>query len=82
MASRTKTVTRVQRHVRRTWNVDPPGHKAILKWDRTLRETGSLLPHTGKHEKVSVNEETMKHVITAYLHTRDLQHKCPWVRCL
>ena len=50
----------MQLHVRRTWNVDPPGHKAILKWDRTLRETAFLPPQTGKHEKVSVNEETME----------------------
>ena len=60
-----KSVTRVLRRVRCTWNVDPPGHKAILKWDRTLRETGSLLPQTGKHAKMSVNEETIERVRTA-----------------
>ena len=63
-----KSVTWVQHHVRRTWNVDPPGHKAILKWDRTLRETGylGLLPLTGKHAKLSVNEETIERVRTAF----------------
>ena len=61
-----KSVTRVQRHVRRTWNVDPPGHKAIQKWDKTLRETGSLLPQTGKRAKVSVNEETIERVRTTF----------------
>ena len=58
--------TRVQRHVRRTWNMNPPDHKTLLKWDRTLRETGSLLPKTGKHAKVSVNEETIERVRTAF----------------
>ena len=66
MATRRKYVTWVQRHVRRTWNVDPPGHKAILKWERTLQETRSLLPQTGKHAKVSVNEETIERVRTAF----------------
>ena len=61
-----KSVTRVQRHVRRTWNMDPPGHKAILKWDRTLRETGSLLPQTGKHAKRTVSEDTVERVRTAF----------------
>ena len=56
----------MQRHVRRTWNVDPPGHKSILKWDKTLWETGSLLPQTGKHAKVSVNEETIERVRTEF----------------
>ena len=61
-----KSVTRVQRHVLRTWNVDPPGYKAILKWDRTLRETGSLLPQTDKHAKLSVNVETIERVRMAF----------------
>ena len=61
-----KSITRVQRHDRHTWNVDPPDHKAILKWDRTLQERGSLLPQTGKHAKVSVNEETIECVRTAF----------------
>ena len=49
-----------------TWNMDPPGHKAILKWDRTLWETGSLLLQTGKHAKVSLNEETIECVRMAF----------------
>ncbi|PSN45605.1 hypothetical protein C0J52_17401 [Blattella germanica] len=53
-----KSVTWV--HVRRTWNMDPPGHKAILKWDRTLRETGS------KHAKRTVSEDTVERVRTAF----------------
>ncbi|KAJ4430083.1 hypothetical protein ANN_22292 [Periplaneta americana] len=47
IASRKK---KLLRRVCRTWNVDPPGHKTILKWDTTLPETGSLLPQTGKHQ--------------------------------
>ena len=70
-----KSVTRVQRHARRTWNVDPPGHEAILKWDRTLRETGSLLPQTGKHAKVSVNEEIIERVRTACNETTEVYWK-------
>ncbi|PSN38537.1 hypothetical protein C0J52_23180, partial [Blattella germanica] len=61
-----KSVTRVQRHVRRTWNMDPSGHKAILKWGRTLRETGSLLPQTGKNAKRTVSEDTVEHVRTSF----------------
>ncbi|KAJ4444489.1 hypothetical protein ANN_06281 [Periplaneta americana] len=53
-----KSVTRVQHSVRRTWNVDLPGHKAILKRHTTLRETGSLLPQTGKHAKRKNDAET------------------------
>jgi transposase len=39
--------------------VDPPTHKSIYEWDKTLRETGSLISHTGKHPKQHVMEETV-----------------------
>ncbi|PSN39794.1 hypothetical protein C0J52_19451 [Blattella germanica] len=61
-----KSVTRVQRLVRRTWKVDAPGHKSIHNWDRTLKATGSLLPQTGKHPKVSVSKETVERVKAAF----------------
>ncbi|GFX51919.1 hypothetical protein TNCV_3063361 [Trichonephila clavipes] len=38
-----KSVTRVQQRVQTQWNVDPPTSKSIHQWDRTLKETGTLL---------------------------------------
>ncbi|PSN54748.1 hypothetical protein C0J52_04856 [Blattella germanica] len=38
-----KSVTSVQRRIRREWNVDPPSRKSIYEWDRTLRNRGSLI---------------------------------------
>ncbi|PSN41739.1 hypothetical protein C0J52_16924 [Blattella germanica] len=46
-----KSVTSVQRRIRREWNVDPPSRKSIYEWDRTLRDRGSLISKTGKHPK-------------------------------
>jgi len=57
-----KSVTHVQRRARREWNVDPPTCKSIYEWDKTLRETGSLISHTGKHPKQHVTEETVDRV--------------------
>ena len=53
-----KSVTRVQRRARRKWNVDPATCKSMYEWDKTLRETESLISHTGKHPKQHVTEET------------------------
>ncbi|PSN41637.1 hypothetical protein C0J52_24806 [Blattella germanica] len=47
-----KSVTSVQRRIRREWNVDPPSRKSIYEWDRTLRDRGSLISKTGKHPKI------------------------------
>ncbi|GFV37331.1 uncharacterized protein TNCV_1376441 [Trichonephila clavipes] len=52
-----KSVTRVQRRVRTEWNVDPPTSKSIHQWDRTLKETGTLVSQTGKY--LSVIEDTV-----------------------
>jgi hypothetical protein len=52
-------VTRVHRHARKEWNVDPPTRKSIYQWDKTLRETGSLVSHAGKHHKQHVTEVTV-----------------------
>jgi len=57
-----KSVTHVQRRARREWNVDPPTRKSIYEWDKTLRETGSLISHAGKHPKQRVTEGTVDHV--------------------
>ncbi|GFS64319.1 uncharacterized protein TNCV_3955221 [Trichonephila clavipes] len=35
--------------VRIEWNVDPPTSKSILQWERTLKETGTLVSQTGNY---------------------------------
>jgi DNA-binding transcriptional regulator YiaG len=57
-----KSVTRVQRRTRREWNVAPPTRKSIYEWEKTLRDTGSLISHAGKHPKQHVTEETVDRV--------------------
>jgi len=57
-----KSGTRVERRARREWNVDPPTRKSIYEWDKTLRETGSLISQAGKHPKQHVTEETVDRV--------------------
>ena len=42
--------------------MDPPTRKSIYEWDKTLRETGSLISHPGKHPKQHVTEETVDRV--------------------
>jgi hypothetical protein len=42
--------------------VDPPTCKSIYEWDKTLRETVSLISHAGKHPKQHVMEETVDRV--------------------
>ncbi|GFX52493.1 DUF4817 domain-containing protein [Trichonephila clavipes] len=44
-----KSVTRMQRRFRSEWNVDPPTSKSIHQWEITLKETGTLVPQTGKY---------------------------------
>jgi transposase len=36
--------------------VNPPTRKFIYQWDKTLRETGSLVSRAGKHHKQHVTE--------------------------
>jgi hypothetical protein len=52
-----KSVTGVQRCARREWNVYRPTCKSIYEWDKTLRETGSLISHAGKHPKEDVTRD-------------------------
>jgi len=54
-----RSITRVQRRARREWNVDPPTRKSNYEWDKTLRESGSLISHAGKHPKQLVTEESV-----------------------
>lgn len=57
-----KSVTSVQRRIRREWNVDPPSRKSIYEWDRTLRDRGSLISKTGKHPKKNLAEMAVDQV--------------------
>ena len=54
-----RSITRVQRRARREWNVDPPTRKSNYECDKTLRESGSLISHAGKHPKQLVTEESV-----------------------
>ncbi|KAJ4438291.1 hypothetical protein ANN_14230, partial [Periplaneta americana] len=51
--------TRIQRRIRKKWNVNPAIPKSIYDWDRTLRDNGSLISKTGKHSKKHVAEMTV-----------------------
>ncbi|GFT20549.1 hypothetical protein TNCV_2183861 [Trichonephila clavipes] len=44
-----KLVTRIERRVLTEWNVDTPTSKSIYQWERTLKETGTLVSQTGKN---------------------------------
>ncbi|GFW21143.1 uncharacterized protein TNCV_2703811 [Trichonephila clavipes] len=44
-----KTVTCVQRNVQTEWNVSPPLSKSIYQWERTLKDTGTLVSQTVKY---------------------------------
>jgi hypothetical protein len=61
IVSRTETVT-FSASARREWNVDPPTCEYIYEWDKTLRETGSLISHAGKHPTQHVTEENVDRV--------------------
>ncbi|GFV41802.1 uncharacterized protein TNCV_3629531 [Trichonephila clavipes] len=43
-----KSAPCVHQSVRTEWNVDPPTSKSINQWERTLRETRTLVSQTGK----------------------------------
>ncbi|GFX42752.1 hypothetical protein TNCV_2197091 [Trichonephila clavipes] len=36
-----------ERRVRTEWNADPPTSKSDFQWDKTLKETGTLVSQTG-----------------------------------
>ncbi|PSN39385.1 hypothetical protein C0J52_26129, partial [Blattella germanica] len=57
-----KSVTSVQRRIRREWNVDPPSRKSIYEWDRTLRDRESLISKTGKYPKKNLAEMAVDQV--------------------
>src|SRR5215469_8710531 len=61
-----KSVTCVQRRARKEWSVDPPTRKSIYEWDKTLRETGSLVSHAGKHHKHHVPEVNVDRVRVSF----------------
>ncbi|GFT67187.1 hypothetical protein TNCV_783391 [Trichonephila clavipes] len=44
-----KSVKRIQRRVRTERNVETPRSKYIHQWERTLKETGTLVSQTGKY---------------------------------
>ncbi|PRD31944.1 UNVERIFIED_CONTAM: hypothetical protein NCL1_21959 [Trichonephila clavipes] len=48
-ALQNRTITCVQRRVRIEWDFDPPTSKSIHQWERTLKETGTLVSQTGKY---------------------------------
>ncbi|GFV30434.1 uncharacterized protein TNCV_99091 [Trichonephila clavipes] len=53
-----KSVTCVLRRIPTEWNVDPPTSKSIHHWERTLKETGTLVSQTGKYPYDFVIEDT------------------------
>ncbi|GFU11945.1 uncharacterized protein TNCV_1484101 [Trichonephila clavipes] len=46
-----KSVTRVQPRVRTEWNVDPPTSNSIHQWERTLKETETLVSQTSFRDR-------------------------------
>lgn len=65
-----KSIIRVQRLFRRQYNLRPreavPTYVSIMKWDRQLRETGSLLSNAGKHSKRKVSDENVERIREAF----------------
>ncbi|GFS98966.1 uncharacterized protein TNCV_3896561 [Trichonephila clavipes] len=57
-----KSVALVQRRVQTKCNVDPPASKFIHQWERTLKETGTLVSQIGKYPYVFVMEDTVDRV--------------------
>ncbi|GFU10806.1 uncharacterized protein TNCV_2388061 [Trichonephila clavipes] len=53
-------------HVRRERKVHPPTSKSIHQWDRTLKETGTLVSQTGKYPEVFVIEDTVDRVRNSF----------------
>ncbi|KAJ4447016.1 hypothetical protein ANN_09004 [Periplaneta americana] len=65
-----RSIIRVQRLFRRQYNLRPreavPTYVSIMKWDRQLRETGSLLSNAGKHSKRKVSDENVERIREAF----------------
>ena len=76
----TKSVKRVQRKFRRGFNFgrhdDVPYYVSIMKWDRQLRETGSLMSTCGKHSKRKVSAEIVERIHAAFVRspTKSIKH--------
>ncbi|PSN54492.1 hypothetical protein C0J52_05538 [Blattella germanica] len=60
----------VQHLFRRQYNLIPreavPTYVSIMKWDRQLRETGSLLSNAGKPSKRKVSDENVERIRKAF----------------
>ncbi|PRD31362.1 UNVERIFIED_CONTAM: hypothetical protein NCL1_23717 [Trichonephila clavipes] len=59
----------MQQRVRTEWNVDPPTSKPIHQWERTLKETGTLVSQTGKYDFVI--EDTVDRVRNSFCRSPD-----------
>ncbi|GFX02579.1 uncharacterized protein TNCV_728331 [Trichonephila clavipes] len=66
-----KSVTRVQRRARSEWNVDPPTSKCMYRWERTLKETRTLVSQTGEYSYVFVIEDTIDRVCDSFCRSPD-----------
>jgi hypothetical protein len=64
-----ESVTRVRREYRRVFNEEPPHENSIRRWDKQLKETGSL-----RHKKYSgrppVSDESVEAIRTSFLRSR------------
>ncbi|GFW32354.1 uncharacterized protein TNCV_675131 [Trichonephila clavipes] len=66
-----KSITLVQRRVRTEWNVDPPTSKFIHHWERTLKETGTLVSQTGKYPYFYMIKDTVDGVRDSFCRSPD-----------
>ncbi|PRD31118.1 UNVERIFIED_CONTAM: hypothetical protein NCL1_24363 [Trichonephila clavipes] len=71
-------ISRVQRRVRTEWNVDPPTSKSILQWERTLKETGTLVSQTCKNPLVFVIEDTVDRMLDSFFSSMDVSSASQW----
>jgi hypothetical protein len=71
-----ESVTRVRREYHRVFNEEPPHENNIRRWDKQLKETGSLLDkkHSGRP---SVSDNMVEAIRTNFFHSpRKSVHKC------
>ncbi|PSN35296.1 Fructosamine-3-kinase [Blattella germanica] len=74
-----ESVTRVQREYRRVYNEVPPHRNNINRWDKQLKETGSLLDQK-RSGRPSVSDESVDAIRDTYLRSprNQYMHESLW----
>jgi hypothetical protein len=71
-----ESVTQVRREYRHVYNEEPPHENSIRRWDRQLKETGSILDKKGSG-RPSVSDESVENIRSSFTHSpKKSVHKC------